>query len=88
MEDKNIIFTKEEHTARIKAEFFLDGVMEDAKYLNTIEYDGLEHLFEEFPMTIEAGWMYEELEHLCFDDDGEGTVFEDMVMKLMYRKEN
>lgn len=78
-----VMFTPYPDEARYKAEFYKGDDLVDWMWLSQDEADGLEEYLQDSATTIDAVGLYEELGELAFDDDGEGTAFEDNLYKLV-----
>lgn len=87
MEDrigKQVVFTYEQETARVKAEFFTGADVVSWKYLTADEYYGLEDwLAPHLPKVYDADALQADTANMCFDTDGEETNFEIMLNELV-----
>jgi hypothetical protein len=83
--DKQVVFTSEEHTARIKAQFFNGEEEVSWKYLTAEEYYGLEDwLSPKLPKVYEANELMADTANMGFDtENGEETNFELMLGNLL-----
>lgn len=72
------------------AEFISDGDVVASKVITSVEADGLEEYvtFDTLPVTLDAQYLYDSLESMCFDNEGEETNFEATLRDLVEEEEN
>jgi hypothetical protein len=82
---KQVVFTEEEHTARIKVQFFNGEEEVSWKYLTAEETYGLEDwLSPKLPKVYEAEELLADTADMGFDtENGEETNFELMLEELV-----
>jgi hypothetical protein len=82
---KQVVFTNDTNTARVKAEFFIGEEVFDWKFLTPEEYYGLEDwLSPKLPKVYEAEELLADTANMGFDtENGEETNFEIMLGELV-----